>query len=180
MKGCKVNAILQKEILTETYEDVKDLIAKIVWNFQTTHGGDFEELLAEANLIFVLAFDTHDETEAQLSTWLYNCINPSLLNYMKEEWRHPTISIDDKNTDTSSLYSSSFSIMDLLDELESDAHVVLHLLLDTPEEIVNIALTKGKAQRHLKAELKRHLHKMGWTMKRITKTFEEIRKVLQR
>jgi len=106
-------------------------------------------------------------------------IRTGLLGYIRDECRQIHPSLDDENTNTDSLQSTSFLIMDLLDELGQDAHVVLHLFLDTPKEIVDLALSNGKAHRHLKASLKNYLSDIGWTMRRIGETFNEIQNVLQ-
>ncbi len=78
-----MEAILRKDVLTETYDNVKYLIFKIVWKFKGRYGGNFEELLAEANLLYILAYDTHDETLSALSTWLYTKIWKGLLSNLR-------------------------------------------------------------------------------------------------
>jgi len=175
-----MNQALQKELLAETYEDVQKSIAITVRRVMRRYEGfDFEELLAEANLHYIRAFKAYDEEQSQFNTWLTAYIYKALLGYIRDECRQIHPSLNDENVNTDSLQVLSFSVIELLDELGQDACTALHLFLDTPKEIIDIALSNGKAHRHLVAGLKNHLFGMGWTMHRIIKSFEEIQNVLQ-
>ena len=72
--------------------------------------------------------------------------------------------------------------MELLDEMEQDARIVLCLFLNTPKEVIetifnnkNFRLdhTGGK----MRNRLRNRLRQMGWTIRRIKEAFEEIKSV---
>ena len=177
-----MKAILRKEILTETYKDMRKLIAGQAWNFWRIYGGDVDDLIAQANLIFIDAFDKYDSGRGtKLSTWLSIKIRLGLFDYMRKGnvYKPPHIPIDDEFVETHPASNKDFSVMELLDEIEQDAHIVLQLFLETPREvIVNIMEVNRRedhAQAHMRNRLKNRLRQMGWTVRRIKAAFEEIK-----
>lgn len=173
-----VATALQRDIVEETYRDVDEKIEKIVWRFIHRHGGNFDELKAEANYAFVRGMYEfpHNKKRSTFNTWLYHIVSTALGDNLRLNYRPPALPIEDfKN---SAKAQTSFSPAELLDEISNDACTIISLFLDTPAEIYKDALLNGKHHRHLKASLKRHLIQLGWTMKRISDSFEEIRYAL--
>jgi len=176
--------VLRKEILSETYEDMKKLIFKVSWEIKASHGGEINDLIGQANLLFIYALDEYDETESGLSTWLRRYIRAGLKNYIRSEQRHKSrhvqISID--SIDVNLQVFDSFSLMELLDEMGEDALTIVQLLFETPNDILLTALKSGKRMNHMKSYMRRRLRnrlrQWGWTACRITKTFGEMRKVI--
>ena len=64
------SATMSLDAVIETYFDVQNLIFDTVWKFQKQYGGDFEEMVAESNLIYMKCFLSHSPNKAQFSTWL--------------------------------------------------------------------------------------------------------------
>lgn len=176
-----MNSRLRKDILTETYKDMQKLIAKAAWNFWNVYGGDIDDLMAQANLIFIEAFDDYDPSRSsKLTTWLTHKIRWGLLDYMRcRNIYEPHIPIDDEFVETYSASNDGFSVMELLDEMEQDAHIVLQLFLEIPKEVMLDVLDSKQRVDHVRAcmrnRLKNRLRQMGWTVKRIKTTFEEIK-----
>ena len=173
-----MNAILRKEILSETYEDMQGLIFETAWRFWNSHGGDIDEYIAEANLLFIKAFDCYDESKSKLTTWVVTTINNGLRDFIRTEYRQTHVSMSDEFESQS---SKGFSVMELLDEMERDCHTIIQLFLETPQEILLSALA-DKNRRGVKGlaknRLKNRLRQMGWTICRIKKAFEEIKTVI--
>jgi len=175
---------LRKDVLNETYEDMKNLIFTITWKFQARNGGEIDDLIGQANLLFILALDEYDETrQAQLSTWLWIYINKGLRNYTRKERRHTLISIDDEDRNINPQILNSFSILELLDELEQDTLLIIQLFFETPNEIIQGILDDGKQMKHMRGYMRRRLRnrlkQMGWTIRRITEAFERIKEAIQ-
>jgi len=174
---------LRKDILTETYKDVQKLIYATAWNFWKIHGGDVEDLVAQANLIFIDAFDTYDSNKSKLTTWLTFKIRKGLFRYMKKEVlrRRNGIAIDDRLVESIPTRKRDISVMDFLDELNSDAIVVLQMFLETPRDILVDMLNRhGRidgVRAHLKMRLGNRLRQMGWGTSRIKRAFEIIKSV---
>lgn len=186
-----MNPKLRKDILTETYKDMRGLVSETAFRFWEAHGGDLDDLKAQANLIFIEAFDSHDPQRAKLTTWVACSIRQGLLYYMRSTWYRPTHnSIDNGHDDDFEFASNSnenFSVMELLDEMEQDAQIVLCLFLDTPKEVILSLFNDKKrfkhigksnhVRTHMRNRLQNRLRQMGWTIRRIRKAFEEIKSV---
>lgn len=177
---------LRKNTMTKTYEDVRNLIFETCWRFQKGHGGDIEELIAEANKLFILAYNSYDSEKSQFTTWLVFKIKKGLETLIRTEWRqsHPSLSrIKGHNPYQENEYTESFSVLELLDEMEKDAHIILQLFLDTPREVFVSAICSGRKPKHIQVcmrkRLRNRLRQMGWTIRRITESFDEIAQAIQ-
>lgn len=172
---------LRKDILTETYKDMQKLVAGAAWNFWYIYGGDVDDLIAQANLIFIDAFDTYDSSRSKLTTWLTFKIRKGLFEYMRNGNGHRLMHarIDDEFIKKQPAPNGDFSVIELVDEMEQDARIVLQLFLETPREVmVNILNSNRRidhAQAHMRKRLRNRLRQMGWTVRRIRKAFEEIK-----
>ena len=178
----KMTSTLREEILTETYGDMQKLIFGIVWKFWRIYGGDLDDLTGQANLIFITAFDSYDPSKSKLTTWLTTKIKWGLLDYMKEGNVYEShVSIDDEFVEIYPVVKEDISVIELLDEMDQDAHTILQLFLDIPRDImVNILNEHCRVkdvQANLRNRLLHRLRQMGWNLKRIRKTFEEIKNV---
>ena len=179
------NTALRKDTLKETYKDMEKLILKVTWRFQTRYGGEIDDLIGQANLLFIYAFDEYDETKkTKLSTWLWHYINIGLWNYVKtENHKNNHISIDDEEVNINPQTSDSFSVIELLDELERDTLLIIRLFLETPNELIASVLDDGKQMNHIQGFMRRRLRnrlkQMGWTLRRISEAFEKIKEAVQ-
>lgn len=181
-----MNKRLRKDILTETYKDMRGLVSETAFRFWEAHGGDLDDLKAQANLIFIEAVDSHDPQRAKLTTWVVCSIRQGLLYYMRSTWYRPTHnSIGNGHDDDFEFASKSdenFSVMELLDEMEQDARIVLCLFLNTPKEVIlSIFDDKNFRLDHaggcIRNRLRNRLRQMGWTIRRIREAFEEIKRL---
>lgn len=175
---------LRKEILTETFKDMEGLIVDAAWKFWRTYGGDIDDLIAQSNLIFIDAFDTYDSSKgAKLTTWVTLKVKYGLLSYMRGGNVYGTthVSIDDDFADTYPESNKNFSVMEMLDDLEQDARIVLQLFLETPREILSSILNNSKrvdsTQAAIRNRLQNRLRQMEWTTCRIKTAFEQIKSV---
>jgi len=168
-----IAATLEREAMTETYEDVKDLIFDSAWSFQRSHGGDIEELIAESNKIFVLTYHSYNEDFSKFTYWLVFNIKHGLKEFTKHEWRqsHPSLNRIVKHDPYKCEYAETFSVIELLDEIGKDAETILQLFTETPKEVFTSTL---RERIYIKNRIKNRLRQMGWTIRRIKKTLEEI------
>lgn len=181
-----MEAVLRMNALTETYIDTENLINKIAWSFYDTYGGEFDEWKAEANYLFLLAYDSYKNGKSQFSTWLYLKVWFGLIKYMKT-LRKQCSSIF-PNTNASSIefvkkelpnkttQTYLFSPLEMLDGLNTDSKTIIRLILQ-PKEITNKIKT-GPHPCHVKKAIKKYLNNLGWTSRRIKESFKEIKEVL--
>ena len=160
--------------LEETYEANKNWIYKIVWDFQQRYGGEFEELLAEANYGFVLNMKKYKPRKGKVTTWLYQSLTLHLRNYRQHEHIKNQVSVETPHHTNANLF-----IMDFLSELSTDALTVLTLFLETPTQIFDIAREDCPNPRHVGTIVKRRLtnqlqQKQGWPANKTKRIFKEL------
>ena len=73
------NPNLERDIMMEAYLDLKVMIVGLAKSHWLKFGGDIEEIIADANLIFIEAFGKHDENRAALTTWTFFIIRQKLI-----------------------------------------------------------------------------------------------------
>jgi hypothetical protein len=173
----------------ETYEEVRKLIYHMVHLFRRKHGGDFEELVAEANLAFAKAYRKYDYTfGCPFTSYLCVAIYRHLLRKKQKEMRRKklwSVSIDqlmgsegygtiaasivDDVGDTSYLVSR-------LEELSDDASTVVDLIVASPKEFASVVADSGGATgcNRWRGILREYLRGMGWTNLRVSESFDEI------
>jgi len=179
-----MESTLRRTSLEETYKDVENLIYTITWKFQNKYGGIFEELRAEANLLFVIAFDSYDPKKARFSTWLFHNIWNGLLtykqtihkqtpytHYSKEE----SVSMHQEIEDKQGLFTKTFEI---LDEVGESAKTIIELILSPPESFTHISTKAGNSGCHIRVAIRQHLSSLGWTARQIRESFAEITEVI--
>jgi len=171
---------LRQNAITETYNDMQSLISNVVWKFYKKYGGDFEEWKAEANLIFIKAYNTHKKNKGQFSTWLYFCVWKRLLDYSREIHKQVPINYGEcRNEDTiknlEDRKNHSFSSLEFLDGVGEDAKTLIYLIWNFPHDL---PISKGNNPCHMKVALRNYLRDAGWTGKRIKETFKEITEIV--
>ena len=175
-----MEATLRQDVLTETYNDVENLINEIVWRFCERYGGEFKDYRAEANLLFILAYDCFDETKGALSTHLYFRIWKGLLSFIRLKIKQrPSPKVDsDVLLQFEDWSWNPFSVVDLIDEANEDVRTLINLIWEPNEEIINTKMKTGQNPCHFRAVLKNYLRNIGWTQKRVRESFVEITKLI--
>lgn len=182
-----MEAVLRRDSLTETHKDVEKLIRQICYKFYKTHGGDFEEWIAEANLIFIETYDSYNNKRAEFSTWLSLHVWRRLLAHKKRMHKQcpPTFTNIGKDlgtikfiVDTSTLTKPFFSSTELLDGLREDTKTLINIIWQPPPAITKAKMKPGPNPCHIKIVLKNHLRKLGWSWRRIKESFKEIEDVI--
>jgi len=170
--------VIARDAATETYKDTEDLIRSVVWQIQRRFGGSFDNLMAEANLIFMKSFYSHNKHKASFTTWLYNRLWNGLIDIKRIEYKRVNC-IWIENCPEPKVESKE-SFLDLLWDLSSDAKIVVTLVLDPPEKLQkDISYKHASNPKYFRGALRRHLHiSLGWTMRRVQETFQEITEVL--
>ena len=175
---------LKKEALTQTYFDVENLIYNIVWKFKNCYGGDFEELVAEANLLYIYAYNSHNKKTSKFSTWVYFCIWKGLIdfiNFLKEKNKYGRVFLlEELECFQENFISSSETFVELIDEVGEDSKTIINLIMNLPKDLQNNILQRGGHPHNVRIPIRNYLSsKLGWTGKRIKESFDEIKKVIE-
>lgn len=162
---------------SETYDECKTLIYSTVWKVVRTYGGDFDELMSEANAAFLDAYRTFDGSSA-FTSWLrqrvwYSCVS-FVRDRLDERSRYEPaedVQIADRNR-------SSWSIQQMAEDLGEDALLVVKLVVETPTDLERVYQAKGAQPRNLRSSIRQYLAEAGWTAARIAESFNEVRRAL--
>lgn len=170
---------ITNDAITETYQDIQNLIYDVVWKFKKAHGGDFDEMVSEANVIYMDAYLNHNPNRANFTSWLYR----KLIWGLSE--RHRTLLLKNHREQTSGeMYEFSSPTVrrpfyELLTELGQDARTIVELILEMPEVMEQNALSNGTTPRNIQSALHIYLKTFfGWTEKHVLDTFREIAEVI--
>lgn len=162
------------------YENSKKLLVRCVLNFRRAHDGNFEEQLAQANLLFMKAYHSYNPEKAKFSTHVWFVVWHGLL----EDWREATRKKIMANKHLPVLVKNHaekvmedcvarecFDLKTLCMDLSEDARTIVHLLLDMPDGRDD---PKRKRSTVIQALLE-----LGWAAGQILKGFREVREALK-
>lgn len=136
---------------------------------------DMSELLSLSDAIFMDAISRFDPSRGlKFSTFLYSKLTKELRDFMR---RYPRTQEDCEILleDPRSRHDKRLEFMDALHGMSDEACEVIELVIGIPGEILG---TPG-SPREARARLRGFLDAGGWSNRRITAAFNEIREVLE-
>ncbi len=176
-----MNIALQKDIYTEAYKDVEDLIRKICWNFKKVYGGNFDDLFSEANIIFIKAFDSYNDNKGKFSTWINTKVVYGLTETIRQKNKEDELLeqyLINNQIKTESLFKYDF-FFEIVEAIQIDAKEILDIILDPPKELQKqIDQRKNYKYPTINMLKKYAIHKLGWTARRVEESFQEIRSII--
>ncbi len=178
------NTILDPINIDKTYKDVQFLIYHTVKKFIKHHGGDFDELVSEANLLFVRMYKGdfakyNPNKGASFSTWFRYNLWMNLKTYRSRQIKKQSDQITIKTTVEPSVSYSDFSISELRQRISTEANEVLNLILHTPAELLEMIQSTGGRVIRIKKCISNYLkkHRPSYSANKI---FKEIEKEINR
>lgn len=181
--------------LTETYNDVEKLIYFVCHRFRKKYGGEFDELLSEANEIYMDAYRSHDPERGPFHKHLQAKIWGGMISTLRKRLqRNRTVSVkrgkvfrvsDCSNVTIDESMKQRETIP--FDErklyaMSRDARFIVDLARNPTREInflitcmLTPKITTAEAHRRAIIDLLRH---SGWNEKRIIRAFNNARKHL--
>lgn len=173
--------------LETTYHDVSRIIDRVVRTHYRRFGGHFEDLRANANQIFIEAYETFQATRGSFENWLAYKTRIQLLSDLRLELCRKSRYEDECEMESIAIYDPNpFDVEDFIGGLSSDAASLVRIVFNMPEDVSRGVNEDGGrergamgAPRTYAGSLKRYLKdKMGWGSSRISKTFNEIQGAL--
>lgn len=173
-----------RAVITETYSDVRSLLDKLVRSHKRRYGGNYDDLRADANSLFVEAYDSFDDNKGDFFTWVKYFVWIRLL-YARRLQLRETKRYEDYDPDFVGRNDPNyFNLDEFLDGLSEDAAYVVRMALNPPKKIVRM-LTRGERTggtrgrpKEMGHAIREYLTKIGWTFRRVATSFNEIRKAL--
>jgi len=185
---------LQKDIASESYEDLHRMVYKIVFLFHKRYGGDLDTILSEANRLFLIAHARHDPKRGKLSTCIYYAIYHGLKDIMRKEKKRlrgaKEISLEaiingngeeEQNEIEGLLHMQKTSkerIEEVIMNVGEDCKSIIHFILFPSYEFY-VETSESEDKDFWKMCLEEHLHfDMKWNKERIERAFEELKRAL--
>ena len=160
------------------YEHSLPQIEQLARRFFIRFRVSVDELMADANLIFMQMYGDHrfgDSTkwETRVHQWMWmtwlDIHRPNFTRNGKHEYAELT------SLPTGARPVDEDPIGELLALLSEDAAVVVDLTLCPPKELFDAAEKRGGEPRNYRACLRQYLKDLGWAAGRIRDAFDEIR-----
>lgn len=188
------SATLQRDAAGECYAECEHIIRATVAGFIERCGGNWDDLMAEANLAFVdgyrafnrpefrakRGYDEHNPTHFTLN--IRRWVLAQLRDYFRTKTQHRCAhKVIVKHEEKCELFCDpkpAFNMLNFTDSLSEDARVAAQLVLDTPADLCRAAVARGGSERNLRCLIRQHLAGLGWSSKRVNEVFEEIRLAL--
>lgn len=167
-----------------TYDDVRGLIIDTACKFRDAYGGDLDELIGEAELIFVQRYRRREPGKGTFENWIRYKIWNGLLDearkIAKRRVRAP-MELADLDAVAAREPAPPWALAEFLGALGEDAAYVAGLALDPPIDVrLSAAQRHGEQNpRSIRLAVAEFLKDMGWAAGRIAESFNEIREVLQ-
>ena len=135
------------------------LLRKIAWSYSKKSRIDFEELLAEANLAYLEALRTYDESKGKVTTHVWTSVTGKLKTYIRDEVQHTCMPIDEIEKE---YYSAPY-----FEKIGKDAQEIAELVLSNPDYIY---MDQFDAQ----VKIGQDLLQKGWNWTKICRSFKEL------
>lgn len=159
------------------YAEYRGLVRSIAARYAHKCPLEFEEIEAQANLLFVEAIATYDPALSSFSTWATRCITWGLNNYCFTK-RLRTAPDEIEMLDCTLDPERLVSFKERVKALSIDAQTIVTLLLGTNPMVLEIA--PDATPRHIKGVLRKYMranmgmkHEAIWGTMRELKTFAE-------
>ena len=173
---------MESDTKTQTYEDVQKLIYKMCHLFRRRHGGEFEELVAEANVAFCKAYEHwRANGGACFSTYLATAIYRRLLDKKRTARRRAHVWKEGQWYDfqVPAPAGGWQRLSALVEGLSEDAKTIVQLVLDTPAELLSEVKSRGGKSCNWRTSILDHLaDDAGWKQNRVSRAFQEVRAAL--
>lgn len=169
---------LRADGLGVSYADTVGLLKFICRRFMRAYGGDFEELFAEANYYFIVAYDSFDPTRSSFSNWAARRVWYGLSRARQKEGAKASQISPDTDPDAIGRMPPGDPVKEIKGDLTGEARMVVNLILSAPPEIAELFERRGGRPIHYRAAIRYYLGRRGWPPEKIRDIFAEIREVL--
>jgi len=166
---------LTKRRLAELYETQKPLLKKLVFKFIARYGGDFEELMTEANWQFLSAVHKFKRRRGRLARYISTRVWGGMLEMRRSKARQSKKKIVSINDATPAVYRQS-RFVDLWDELSADARIIVSEVLK-PDLDLDLMVASREGMRIVQRALCEY--HADWHPDRLYEAFENIEQAVR-
>lgn len=173
------------------YNLVKNLIFSQVHKFVNRYGGDFDDLVGDANMAFMkghaqftagvtsTGLPIEGTYAAEIRRWVWFELFDAMRIRLSRQHAAPMVEIAE-GEDFADTRPAEFSLEDFTDGMSEDACLVAGLAINPPPAVEVAANEKGGNPRNIRSTIREYLrNECGWGAERIGAAFDEIRKALR-
>lgn len=167
----------EQEFLS-AYKQTRPLIGSIVNRVKHAYGGDYHELMADADEHFWRAYTSYDPTRgADLKTWVYWQVWGRLRSEQRQNRTHNAPQNEQLQGDERE--EQHFHLNQFLEQLSPEAQLVVLITIDLPVPVVQVKETKGAGRyENKRSAIRTYLQGCGWSQQQINESFAEVAQVL--
>lgn len=173
------NSTLATRVLEVTYEDIRTVLYDLVYKFRRRYGGDFSELVSDANAYFMQAYASYNgDYGSSFSTWFYYRTWRRMLSDLRQRrlQSRKRLYLDNEVMGRYPAKRYDFNMDEFAEGLSQDAKKVIGLLVCPPLDVKLSCARRGdhNAALHYRRAMCEYLKDVGWPKERIAQAFEEI------
>jgi hypothetical protein len=142
----------------KTFPQVEQMLYSIAWEFCNKYPVSFEDAKSQAYWGFMRAVELwnrrgYSEERAKFSTWCNFCTRCNMMNLITERSKSREIPTEINEELLGEAPSLSSPCLEILEGMSSEAREIVHLLLETPSEVLHEVGTPKQLLRSVKAHL---------------------------
>jgi hypothetical protein len=169
----------------ESYRDVEHVIKATVQRFVGRYGGNYDDLLADANTAYMLGYratlegrNNSPDFATEIKRWVWFELFDAYRVRSQYRRKDKVVVKQDEYIELLPSRRRTFDMVEFLDELSEDAKLAAALVLETPAELAAAARARGGGDHNLRCLIRAYLRGRGWSPARINASFDEIRVAL--
>lgn len=162
------------------YEDYRKLIASRAWSWSKKTGWDFQELMAEGNLVYAKIITKFDLNKSCFGTYLYNGLQIHFGNLTRIKWKPEQVEIELDRISDFDNPEQKVAFNEMIGQLSIDARMLIECTLETPQDLIwMLGGQRRKAIRITRFALMKYFRKKrGWSIPRYQKAVQIIQVAL--
>lgn len=175
------NLTLTDDAIVTSFQDVEKMIYKISHSMSGRYHIPFEDVVAQARLIFMKEYRNFDPSKARFTTHLYRGLVWQLTDWLQVEYFHRDH--HELNEELAGMEDHPRSAVHDIEMLISEeARIIVNLVVQTPEHLhAMVRWNKAEGSKKIQSTIREYLRdELGWESCDVSRCFDEIRTALAR
>lgn len=150
---------------------VEKIIFQLAHKFSNMYPIPYDECLSEGYMAFMRACEDYNpKRKMKFSSWVYYWVWCKLKDLVMKRSKEPVCFVEINDDLTVAAPAVKSECLDLVAEMSSDAKEIISLLIETPRELIGVAMTP----RQYMSRVKGHLVRKGRCPKEVDKAHKEL------
>lgn len=160
----------------EVFPQVEKIIYQLAHRFSRTYPITYDECLSEGYYAFMGACnDYKPNRKMKFSSWVYYWVWCKLKDLVMKRSKEPLDFVEIREELLGEAAPDKSQVMELIEDLSDDAKEIVSLLIETPHELVGVAMTPGQFLKRVKT----HMLHQGRCPQALDKAYKELRNRFQ-